>query len=245
MKTFHPSILALAAACLGLTNVAMAETTIGSGHVVSETRNVSGFHGIDLHGSGEVIVTQGDTEGLVIDAEDNLLPLIESTVGGDGVLRLGFKQHAGSIESKKEVVYKLAVKTLDRLEVEGSGSIRTEALSTATLKISLPGSGEVNVGRLTAKAVNVNVEGSGNIKLAGEASRLNLTIEGSGNCKTGRFKTDAAEVQIDGSGEAQVNASETLKVQINGSGEVSYHGNPKLTQEINGSGEVHPDSKDE
>ena len=245
MKITPLSILSLAIICLGSARVAAADTIVGSGHVVSETRPVSGFHGVDLRGSGEVVVTQGDTEGLVIDAEDNLLPLIESTVGDDGILRLGFKPHVGSIESKKAVVYKLAAKTLDRLDIEGSGRLRAGSLSTGTLKLSLPGSGEVGVDHLTATAVKVSIEGSGDVKLAGESPRLDVTIDGSGNCKTANLKTSIAEVQIDGSGEARVNASETLKVQINGSGEVSYRGNPKLTREVNGSGEVHPDSKDE
>ena len=246
MKPTRLSILTLAAICFGLADIAAADTIIGSGHDNSETRPVGGFHGVDLHGSGEVVVTQGDTEGLVIDAEDNLLPLIESNVGSDGILHLGFKSHAGSIESKKDVVYKLAAKTLDHLKVEGSGGIHTEALSTGTLKISLPGSGEVRVGRLKAATPgNVNLEGSGNVRLEGESPRLNLTIDGSGTCKANRLKTSAAEVQIDGSGDARVNASETLKVQINGSGEVGYRGDPKLTREINGSGEIYRDSKDE
>src|SRR5687767_8419257 len=61
----------------------------GSGRVTSETRAVSGITAIALEGLGEVVVQQGATEGLIIEAEDNLLPLITSTVE-NGTLRLAF-----------------------------------------------------------------------------------------------------------------------------------------------------------
>ena len=229
---------ALAAGVFCLAGVVSAETVVGSGHVISETRTVAGFHGVTLAGSGEVIVTQGDTEGLVIDAEDNLLPLIESTVGGDGVLHLGFKEHAGSIESKKEVVYKLAVKTLDRMEVAGSGNMHAATLSTEQIHLKLPGSGEIRVDSFHADGVTTELEGSGTVKLAGDARHQKVLLNGSGVYEAKDLKTDAASLEINGSGEGKVWANGSLDVEINGSGEVSYYGSPKVKKSVNGSGEV-------
>ena len=239
MKPNHLSIFALAAICFGLTNVAAADTITGSGHVVSETRAVSGFHGVKLTGSGDVIVTQGDTEGLVVEAEDNILPLVETTVKGDGVLHLGMKDHVGNVRTNKTVIYRLAVKTLDKMVIEGSGSIRAASLSADRLRIELPGSGEVAVDKLTAGAVAAEIDGSGNVILSGEARSQTVQIDGSGDYKAKDFKTDTATVEIDGSGDARVWANETLKVEINGSGEVGYAGHPTLTKNVNGSGGVH------
>src|SRR5258705_10697028 len=63
----------------------------GSGNVTRVDRPVSGFAAVALEGSGEVVITQGASEGLTIEAEDNLLPLITSEVK-DGVLRLDFNR---------------------------------------------------------------------------------------------------------------------------------------------------------
>ncbi len=239
MKHIHLSILALAAIFPGLSSVSAADTVVGSGHVISETRAVSGFHGVKLTGSGDVIVTQGDTEGLVVEAEDNILPLIETTVKGDGILHLGMKDHVGSVQTHKSVVYRLAVKTLDKAVVEGSGSVRAASLTADGLRIELPGSGEVSVDKLKAGTVTAEIDGSGNVKLAGEAHSQTVQIDGSGDYKAKDFKTDATAVEINGSGDARVWANETLKVDINGSGEVGYAGHPKLTKSVNGSGGVH------
>ena len=231
--------LALWCALCGVAGLASAEV-IGSGHVVSETRAVSGFHGVELQSSGDVVVTQGDTEGLVIDAEDNLLPLIESTVGADGILRLGLKPHAGSVKFHQPVRFKLAVRTLDKMVVAGSGGIRAAALASDQLQIDLPGSGGVAVDHLKAGTVKASIEGSGNVKLAGEARSQQITIDGSGDYAAKDFRTERTSLQIDGSGNGQVWADGSLTVEINGSGDVGYRGEAKLKQSINGSGEVHP-----
>ena len=233
------TLLVLASAVCGFASLAAAEV-IGSGHVVSETRAVSGFHGVELASSGDVVVTQGDTEGLVIDAEDNLLPLIESTVGADGILRLGMKPHTGGVTSHQPVVFKLAVKTLDKLVLAGSGGIRAAALSSDHLRIELPGSGNVAVDQLKAATVAADIAGSGHIKLAGEAHGQKITIDGSGDYEAKDFKTDSTSLQIDGSGKAWVWAEGALAVEINGHGDVRYRGEAKLSKSIHGSGEVHP-----
>ena len=237
MKTIS---LLLLAATTGLLPASMlAADVTGSGHVTSETRQVSGFHGVNLTGSGEVIVTQGDTEGLVIDAEDNILPLIESTVT-DGSLRLGFKDHVGNVHAYKTVVYHLSVKTLDHLAIEGSGTIHAATLTAGRAKLSLPGSGVITVDEFKADTVETEIEGSGKVKLVGEAHRETVSIDGSGSYAAKGFKTGDAEVTINGSGEAKVQVGGALAVAINGSGSVEYSGHAAVTKSINGSGHVHP-----
>ena len=231
--------LTLSALLCGISSLAAAEV-IGSGNVVSETRTVSGFHGVELQSSGDVAVTQGDTEGLVIEAEDNVLPLLVSTVDANGILHLGVKPRSGSVRFNKPVIYKLAVKTLDIMKIAGSGDIHSPSLSGGHLRIELPGSGNVTVDRLKAETVAAEIEGSGNIRLAGEAHSQKITIGGSGDYRAKDFKTDDTSLQIDGSGNGSVWADGSLKVEINGSGDVGYRGNAKPNQHVNGSGEVHP-----
>src|SRR5689334_10034881 len=64
--------------------------TVGSGRIATETREASGFSAIDLRGIGRVVVTVGEQEAVTIEAEDNILPRISTTVR-DGTLVLQFK----------------------------------------------------------------------------------------------------------------------------------------------------------
>lgn len=216
-----------------------AGTVVGSGHVVSETRAVRDFHGVELSSSGDVIVTQGDTEGLVVEAEDNILPLLATAVGKDGILHLGFKEHAGSVSTSKTIVFKVAAKTMDAFSIGGSGSIKSASLTTDHLNIEVPGSGDVAVAALKANAVKAGIDGSGSITLIGEVHTQRLTCDGSGKYLARDLKTADTTVEINGSGTAEVSADGSLTVQINGSGDVGYGGNPKLKKQLNGSGQIH------
>jgi hypothetical protein len=62
----------------------------GSGRVMSETRNVSGFSNVSLKGSGRVVIEQGAAESLTVTSDDNLLKYVETEVRGS-TLVLGQK----------------------------------------------------------------------------------------------------------------------------------------------------------
>jgi len=86
----------------------------GSGNVTTQTRPVSGISAVSLTWIGELTITQGDSEGLTIEAEDNILPLIATRVE-DGKLIIGLVDTVAgnSVVPTKPVKYNLQVKTLN------------------------------------------------------------------------------------------------------------------------------------
>jgi putative autotransporter adhesin-like protein len=188
----------------------------GSGKVVSESRTVSGFTGVTLKGTGQLLIDTNGTESLEITGDDNLLPEITSEIKG-GELVLGTKD-SGNISPSKDIVYRLSAKSLDSIELAGSGEIDAKGINTDRLKVLLGG--------------------SGNISAAGTAERQEVTIAGSGNYRGENLKTKVSRVSIAGSGDTDVNASEKLDVTVAGSGSVRYTGDPMVTKNIMGSGSV-------
>lgn len=238
-KNLTLATLTLVIATGGLVQPACSRT-VGSGHLATETRHVSGFHAVELESDGDVVITQGSTEELTVEAEDNLLPLIRTEVDSKGVLHLGYQPNQ-SVSTNKKTTFKLSAKRVDSLVLEGSGNIHAAALSVpdnGKFSVALPGSGNVSVDQLSAGSVKASVEGSGDLKLAGEASEQAVSIAGSGKYAAADLKTRSATVQIDGSGDAKVSASDELKIEVNGSGSVGYYGNPKVKKSVNGSGDV-------
>src|SRR6476646_1705754 len=80
-------LLALAAASGPCAAAWWGDTVKGNGQIRTQTRAVSGFAGVALGLPAEVEVRQGPSEGVTIEADDNLLPLIETKVE-DGVLEI-------------------------------------------------------------------------------------------------------------------------------------------------------------
>ncbi len=239
MRSFRVlPLAAIFAGCFALAAGCDARV-VGSGKRASDTRVVSGFHGVELAGDGTLDITPGDKEELVVEADDNILPLIETTVRGDGTLVLTYKRNE-SIEEKVPPHFKLSAKTLDKITLTGSGTIHAGSKLVAEhMDVTLPGSGDIVVDRLETGALTASLPGSGTIRVAaGNAGSQRVKLDGSGNYEAGDFKTDTAKVSINGSGNCQVWAEKTLDVSISGSGNVTHHGGAQVHERVTGSGTV-------
>jgi Putative auto-transporter adhesin, head GIN domain len=196
--------------------VTACSVTKGSGKVVTQTRQVSGFTKVELSGSGELTIEKTGTESLTISAEDNLLPELTSEVSG-GTLILGTKPST-TIAATKPITYSLTVKDLSGIAVSGSGSVR--------------------VSNLTTNSLTTKISGSGAITASGAVNDQDVDISGSGRYQAEQLPSKSVKVQVSGSGNASVLATDLLDVKISGSGTVTYSGNPQVSQEISGSGKL-------
>ncbi len=207
----------------------------GSGDLVTESRNVSGFDRIAVSGSGEVIITQDGTESLTVETDDNVIEYITTEVKGR-TLELGFKDTVLAWPTR--LTFNLHLKDLAGLDISGSGDMEAESIETDRLEIRTSGSGDVQIESLTAGDVEIRISGSGDIELAGEAAGQDITISGSGRYRAGELQSQQVDVSISGSGDATVWAAESLDVNISGSGSVTYYGRPSLSSSTSGSGEI-------
>lgn len=211
-------------------------TVRGSGTVVSESRDVRGFREVALTGVGEVIIEQAGEESLTIEAEDNILPRLRSTVEGDRLV-LGVERGV-SVRPTRSIVYRLKVKEIEGLEISGSGKMTVPSLRSQELRLRLPGSGAIRLDRLTADRLQTRISGSGDVRAAGTVGDQEVSISGSGDFDGRDLESRSAEISISGSGESTVWARERLSARISGSGDVDYYGSPEVTKRISGSGSV-------
>jgi hypothetical protein len=225
-------ILAGVAAC----NAGFGGIVNGSGQVRSESRTVRDFKSVDLTGVGTLVITQGSTEVLTIEAEDNLLPVLTSDVRG-GRLTLGTKNHT-VIRPTKPIRYTLTVKNLEAIDISGSGDVQATTLKSDRFKVEISGSGNAAIDQLTATTLTADISGSGNITLAGTVSRQEIGISGSGKFQADNLASNTARVNTSGNGKATLRVSDTLDVRISGSGSVGYIGSPRVSTDISGSGRV-------
>ncbi|HUZ02050.1 MAG TPA: head GIN domain-containing protein, partial [Thermomicrobiaceae bacterium] len=210
----------------------------GSGNVVSESRQVSGFDRVSLGGIGNLLITQGDQESLTIDAEDNVLPHITTNVSG-GQLSIGYDtQGLNWVQPTKPVDFHLTVKNLQEIDLGGSGSIQTSGLRANQLTVKIGGSGNGTLNGLVVTGLDVEIAGSGSIVAAGTADSQQLRIAGSGNYRAPDLATQSTQITVTGSGNSVVNVARTLSVSITGRGSVQYSGSPTIDQHILGSGRI-------
>jgi len=208
----------------------------GSGDLIIETRQVSNFDHIDLSGSGEVVVTQGGSESLRIETDDNVMEHIKAEVRG-GTLELGFENGVNWIDPSRLIFY-VGVDDLTGLTISGSGDLESDLLETGRLDVTVSGSGDVQIVDLTASEVSAEISGSGEIDLAGDATAQDVDISGSGKYMAGDLCSESVKVSVSGSGNATVCATRTLDSDISGSGSVNYYGRPSINNSNSGSGTI-------
>jgi hypothetical protein len=236
-KQFFPAIvLILSLVLLSACNFTVAN---GSGKVISQNRQVSGFSQVSLSGIGQLIISQGSTESLTIDAEDNILPRITTTVTGD-TLHIDFKNDnfQTNVIPTKPIVFHLTVKNISGVQLSGAGSVDAANLTSDNLSVSSSGAGSMHLLSITAQSIHSEISGVGNIELSGKAASQTINISGSGSYNAPDLESQNASVNISGAGGATVWAKNSLNVTISGAGGVNYYDSPTITKTISGIGSV-------
>jgi hypothetical protein len=195
------------------------EVVHGSGNPASETRALSPFHRIVAHDSIDVDVKIGETQSVAVRADDNLVEWVRTSVD-DGTLEIRWRsRHGKGSSTRSSPRVDIVVRSLDGLEMCGSGDARVSGLKGDSFVIALSGSGDA--------------------RAEGAVERLTVELSGTGDADLFGLEARAVEVSLSGSGDAEVTARESLRADISGSGDVDYRGDPKsVKREISGSGDL-------
>ena len=206
----------------------------GSGEIETEEREVSGFQKVHLSGTGNLIITQGEKESLVIEADDNVIPLIEAEVLR-GRLTISLKRGYNLIPTSTLKFY-LTVKDLNEISLSGAGDINCDSFNTEEMEFKISGAGDIDF-NINARKVEITSSGAGNLTLSGQVDVQEVNISGVGKYDGAGLESKRCEITVAGVGSATVNVSEELDVDISGVGSVNYIGAPHVEQDISGLGD--------
>jgi len=213
-------------------------TERGSGVMKTETREVQSFHAIEVSYPAEVFISQGTTESLKVEADDNLLPSLQTRVR-NGTLEIFYKVEDGkAVRPTKPVKITIVVKNLDEVDFESAGTIEISGIESDSLSVSVSGAGELKLNEITVKDLSVNLSGAGSMSANGTTDRLDVNISGFGDFNGKNMHSKDAHVNISGAGSANVRADDQLDAQISGAGSIDYYGSPEVTRQISGVGGI-------
>jgi hypothetical protein len=211
----------------------------GSGRIVEEVREISGFSAIRAAGSVNVTLKAAAHDRVTVKADDNVVPWIETRlVPGDRVvLEIGIGP-VTRLQTSRTPEVTVEFRAIEDVSMHGSGDLRAEGIRGERFALSLAGSGDARITAMATRQFAAVVAGSGDVVVSGQADEQAYRLDGSGDVGAGRLRGRSVTVAIAGSGDAVVNASEALTATIEGSGDVVYSGTPRIVQRIDGSGRV-------
>jgi len=188
----------------------------GSGIIKTESREINTFSSVSFKSVGKLKIQQTGKESLTIIAEDNILPILESRVSGQ-TLYIN-NANKSSIDPTQPIEFVVEVKSLERLDINGVGSIEVKDIQ--------------------GKRLSVSLDGVGSIAIAGNVDVLELNLDGVGSFNGENLNAKQATVRNKGVGSAVVNVSEELNATVLGIGSIEYIGSPQVKESVKGMGAI-------
>lgn len=268
MKRFKGTAVLILAAFLAAMFVGcdipfqIGNAVIGNGQMDTKTISLAQeLTGIQNMSSIDVVIDPSLEGEAAIEAESNIIDLVELEQNAEGSLSVSFKAGTNVSLSKGVTVRIPAVNGGD-IEISGSGNISLDSseplkgdafavqvqgsgdislkLDTTNLEVKVDGSGDMDL-VCVCQQIKAGITGSGNILMTGYADSAEISLGGSGDFDGFEFALINADVSATGSGNVNVNVSSSLTGRVSGSGDVIYDGNPNsVNMTSSGSGDVVP-----
>lgn len=208
----------------------------GSGNIVKQSRNVSGFTGLSVGQSIDVTVRIGNSQMLQVQADDNILDNIVTTVK-NGILEISYGDYAsinnGNVKVLIEVPYLNFIKVSSSAEVNVDGTIRYDG----EVKLEASSSGEISgnfeIGEVVAEATS-----SASINLKGSARNGEFSASSSGEINAIDLECETATAAASSSGSISVNVHKDLKASASSSGDIIYKGAANVSKNVSSSGSI-------
>lgn len=204
----------------------------------TEERKLPAFSELNLAISADVILIQGSTQKVEIQASEKQLKLIETEVNNG---KLTIKWSQSFVTHTEGIKIYITMVDIKALRVSGSGDILTKGkINAGDVTLSISGSGNIKVDDLKAENIHSAISGSADIYLGGTspANSLEISISGSGDFTASDLAVKNIDVAVSGSGNCRIYATESIKARISGSGDVYYRGSATIDAKVSGSGSV-------
>lgn len=236
MKQINLIIILALSAMLIFTTGCIDELLVdGNGESASEARITSEFSKVRSEGEFDIHITQGSEFDIVVRAESNLIPYIETDVNGNTL-----KIHTRGLRDLKNSLPMevfITAPFVDEITQSGSGSIISDFFEANHFKYTISGSGSIDAA-IEANSVDGVISGSGTLFLTGAANTADFIISGSGLIDAWDMQVQSCEATVSGSGSMWLAVEQYLKATISGSGSVYYTGTPETETRISGSGNI-------
>jgi hypothetical protein len=213
--------------------------------MLKEEREVSDFNRINLRGYGELFITQGEGESLTVQADEDVLPTIKTSVVA-GELRIDmitdWVEKITSFFTKgiysQRISFDLTVKELTNLEIIGAARVKVTGLQSEEFAVKLGGAADITIDSLKTERLKAELPGAGMLKITGETTDQSVIVSGAGNYEAPHLESQRADIQLTGLGKATVWVAEELEATLIGLGSIEYYGHPRVNKTIQGLGTV-------
>lgn len=227
--------------------------------LVERSYDIQNIQEIDIKGGGEIEVSFGEQESLVLIGAKSYLDRVAVDAKG-ATLRI---KHRGKHFWQSEnfnIRAKLTLKRLQEVHLQGGMKVRfINGLVEDNLRLNLAGAVDVSfadvqvqkalavyiagashlsIASFTGQELTTHASGASKIEIAGKTERQEAKLNGASKYFAKALTSKNTLVKANGASHIQVHVDNTLEVRLNGASHVEYWGSPKLDSSISGASTV-------
>lgn len=208
----------------------------GNGNVVTEDREVTQDFG-EVKGSRglDVYLTKGNENKIVVEADENLLDLIETNIS-NGKLTITSSKNIGRAKAKKIHVTYVELSTIEASS--GADVIGNSVIKSETLTLDCSSGADLEVEVFT-KQLYAETSSGADIDVSGKASTLNAKASSGSDLNAKKLEVITCNAKASSGANITVNVKDNLDAKASSGGDVKYYGNPvSVTKKDGSSGSI-------
>lgn len=207
----------------------------GNGNVVKEERKVTDFKAVTVSSGINLLIGQGSTVKVVVEAEENLLPYIKTEVSGE-VLRIGIKGSFGNFHSHKPINVYVTAKELKALEVNSGSRLKTEnKIQAGNLKIS-SSSGSSFLAEIDCTNLDASSSSGSSGVISGSAKSIEAESSSGSSLVALDLKAEKGKVSASSGSSVSVKVTGEIRAHASSGARISVSGNPSVRDTDSSSG---------
>jgi hypothetical protein len=258
----YSSILVLLFSFISLSSCISSQSFVpvkGKGASVDRNYTVSGFNGIDVSSGFDVILIQGNSEGVVLTAQENLFEHITVKVD-QGILKIYTENNIMATQPLKA---RITYKSIGSLKVSGGGDVTGETpVNVPRLDLALSGGGDLSA-VINTDELSCHISGGGDAAIKGKIKKYDLGMSGGGDIQSEitattvycdisgggdivlkcMDKATEGSIKISGGGDLTLDINaDKLYCSVSGGGDAKISGQaPAFEISVNGGGDIYAD----
>ncbi len=198
----------------------------GNGQVAEEFRKTKPFDEIKVSRGMNVYISQGDETQIKVEADENLLSVIETEIQGD-VLSISTKSNIKKAKVNK--VYVITPKISAIKSTAGSNVYSETQVRSKHLDISATAGSNIKLD-VDLLSGNVSSSAGSNIMLEGTTEKIQCKASAGSNIKAENLQSKECSARVSSGANIWIAVETMLDGQASSGGNIFYYGNPEKTE---------------
>ena len=215
------------------TDINLGNGLDGNGNVKTETRTISQqFTKITVNRGIDVIIEQAETVAVAVEADENLLKHITTTVE-NGTLIITSDENID--DSKKETV-RVTMPTIEALETTGGSTLKTKNTLRGNKLLVKSSSGSELTANLEYEKVHAESTSGSDMTLSGKALQLESASSSGSQINADKLLANEVHAQATSGSSTEVNALVKIDGKASSGAFINFDGAPKTVKKEESSG---------